>query len=330
MDSSRRLFFKKSSLTVASGLGILTPAAASAQEALSYKGELGSLIDLTLCDGCQEYDTPKCVVACKEKNQDKFPQPQKPIMDYWPRKKHEDWSNEQDKTDRLTPYNWTFVESVEIDGETVHVPRRCMHCDNPACLNLCPFGTIGKTKQGAVHIDHEYCMGGAKCRDACPWGIPQRQAGVGLYMKLAPKIGGGGVMYKCDGCKDLQQKGELPVCQTACPQEAIIFGKMEQIEQLAKQRAKKIGGYIYGLEQGGGTSTVYVSKHPFEKINAAIMHNKANDSDKRPGRPHMKVDIKDSMEDSSTWLAASLIAPVAGVASAAIAAHRATKGKDDA
>ncbi|MGM0623097.1 MAG: 4Fe-4S dicluster domain-containing protein [Campylobacterota bacterium] len=330
MDQSRRLFFKKSSIGIASGIGVLTPSSLAAKEQLSYKGELGSLIDLTLCDGCKEYDAPQCVVACKEKNKDKFPQPQKPIMDYWPRKKHEDWSDEQDRIDRLTPYNWTFVESVEIDGETVHVPRRCMHCDNPACLNLCPFGTIGKTKQGAVHIDHEYCMGGAKCRDACPWEIPQRQAGVGLYMKLAPKIGGGGVMYKCDGCKDLQQKGELPVCQTACPQDAIIFGKMEQIEQLAKQRAKKIGGYIYGLDQGGGTSTVYVSKHPFEKINEKIMQNKANDSDKRPGRPHMNVDIKDSMEDSSTWLAASLIAPVAGVASAAIAVHRSQKGKDDA
>ena len=45
-----------------------------------------------------------------------------------------------------------------------------------------------------------------------------RQAGVGLYLKLAPKLGGGGVMYKCDMCHDLIQQGKNPACVAACPQ----------------------------------------------------------------------------------------------------------------
>jgi Fe-S-cluster-containing dehydrogenase component len=38
---------------------------------------------------------------------------------------------------------------------------------------------------GNTVIDHSICFGGAKCRDVCPWGIPQRQASVGIYLKLA-------------------------------------------------------------------------------------------------------------------------------------------------
>lgn len=329
MDKARRMFFKRASVTAASGAMVLTPKAA-ADVQIDHHSTLGSIIDLSRCDGCKEYATPKCVQACKDKNADRFPQPQKPIQDYWPRKMHEDWSDEQDRIDRLTPYNWTFVDRVNVDGKEVYIPRRCMHCDNPACLNLCPFGTIGKTKQGAVHIDHDFCMGGAKCRDVCPWEIPQRQAGVGLYLKLMPKMAGGGVMYKCDGCADLQTKGELPVCQSACPKDAITFGNFDQIKKLAKKRAKEIGGYTYGLDQAGGTATIYISKIPFEKIDAAIAKDKEQKGDTRHGRPHMQVDLEDSMNDATKWMAASLIAPVAGAAAAAISVYRSKKGDGDA
>ncbi|NLC28654.1 MAG: 4Fe-4S dicluster domain-containing protein [Campylobacteraceae bacterium] len=325
INESRRVFFKRAGL-VGSAL-LLTPKGAKATQDLNSR--IGSLIDLSKCDGCAHISTPACVEACRDKNQIYFPEPKHPIQPYWPRKQFEDWSSERERIDRLTPYNWTFVEKVQVDGETVYIPRRCMHCDNPSCLNLCPFGTIGKTKTGAVYIDPEFCMGGAKCRDACPWGIPQRQAGVGIYLKLAPKLAGGGVMYKCDGCADLQAKGETPVCQTSCPKDAITFGPYEKIKSLAKNRAKEINGYLYGLGEGGGTGTIYVSSIPFEKINKAIMVDKKEGNDKRPGRPHISPNTPDKMEDATTWMVASLVAPFAGIAAAAISVYRSSKGDND-
>ena len=322
-NQSRRQFFKR--VGIASGAMLLTSEGARA--ASDPRMRIGSLIDLTLCDGCKGEAIPACVSACRDKNQARFPEPQKPIQPYWPRKKYEDWSNERDRIDRLTPYNWTFVEHLSVDGREIHVPRRCMHCDNPACLNLCPFGTIGKSDTGAVHIDPEFCMGGAKCRDVCPWEIPQRQAGVGLYLKLTPKLAGGGTMYKCDGCMDLQAKGKQPECAAKCPKNAIIFAPMDEIKHLAQTRAKEINGYTYGLKEGGGTGTVYVSPVPFEKINSAIMAEKSAKDDKRPGRPHMNPNTPDSMEDASTWMMASLIAPIAGVAAAAISVYKSNKGE---
>jgi len=41
---------------------------------------------------------------------------------------------------------------------------------------------------GKTVIDYSICFGGVKCRDVCPLGITQRQAGVGMYLKLALSI----------------------------------------------------------------------------------------------------------------------------------------------
>src|SRR5690606_34256316 len=143
----------------------------------------------------------------------------------------------RDLTDRLTPYNWLAVQQVEVDGVTVSIPRRCMHCDNPACVNLCPFGASEKRPTGAVVINEELCFGGAKCRDVCPWGIRQRQAGVGLYLKVAPQYVGGGVMYACDLCSRRLDQGRVPACVEACPRGAMEVGPKEAMRQEAYRRA---------------------------------------------------------------------------------------------
>ncbi len=333
---SRRTFLKRSAqATITAGAVAATSntvvAAATEDDPSGY---VASIIDLTKCDGCAGYDTPLCVTACKTKNQSRFPQPEGPLKDYWPQKRHEDYSKEQDRTDRLTPYNWTFIEQVEVshDGiiEMVSVPRRCMHCIDAPCQKLCPFGVISKTEQGAVKIDEFFCMGGAKCRDVCPWDIPQRQAGVGVYMHIAPDLAGGGVMYKCDMCSDLLAKGENPACQTSCPTGAIEFGPVDKMRQLAHEKAAEINGYVYGDEENGGTLTFYVSKVPFDKINDAIVKSKAETQgqDKRPsGRPNMEPKVGNMLDTTKGLMLATLIAPIAGAATAGIAAYKTLQGK---
>lgn len=291
----------------------------------------GTFIDLTLCDGCEHLDTPACVMACKQKNQHKYPEPITDIQNYWPRKSYEDWSDKKHVIDRLTPYNWTYVQKVNVTDKNgnehkLFIQRRCMHCDNPPCGNLCPFGIQNKTKEGAVVIDTDYCMGGAKCRDTCAWGIPQRQAGVGLYLKVMPKFAGGGVMYKCDFCYDLLRKNEMPVCQTACPKSAITVGAKEDMLTLAKLRAKEIDGYIYGEKENGGTSTFYVSPVPFDKINQALKEQ--NIIDGKPGAPHMKPNVKSVLDSTNGYAASVLLAPVAGMFAAGVLAHK-TLSKGD-
>ncbi|AFM02042.1 Fe-S-cluster-containing hydrogenase subunit [Desulfitobacterium dehalogenans ATCC 51507] len=327
---SRRTFLKRA--TAAGLLGALTATGMSnpAKAAELHGEKLGTLIDLTRCDGCPGSSTPLCVTACRQHNQERFPEPQKPLKYYWPQKKVEDWSDKRDLTTRLTPYNWTFVDKVKVEHNgiqhEVHVPRRCMHCDNPTCMKLCPFSAISKESTGAVSIDDGVCFGGAKCRDVCPWGIPQRQAGVGLYLQVAPDLAGGGVMYKCDLCSDLLAVGKKPACIQACPREALTIGPREEIQALARKKAQDIGGYVYGDLENGGTSTLYISSVPFEKIDQAIKADKKQKEDNSPGRPGMPVKVDNYLESEKGLFYSALLAPFAGAAAAGITAYRTLNG----
>ena len=275
-----------------------------------------SIIDLDRCNGCPGLKVPRCVEACRVKNHPRFPEPQKPILPYWPQVKFEDYSDKRDVTNRLTPYNWLFVEKVQVQGREVFIPRRCMHCEDASCQKVCPFGTIGKSAEGAVVIDHEYCFGGAKCRDVCPWNIPQRQAGVGLYLDLAPKFAGGGLMYKCDMCADLLAKGDKPACQSACPQGAVRFGAKAQLLKELPQIAQ--GRYVYGLKENGGTRTIYVSSVAFDDIDQAIGEKYGN----KPamGRPHMHTDFANRLDATQGLAKSVMAAPIIGAGAAVAAA----------
>ncbi len=334
---SRRDFLKR---TVASGVagGLVMSGANKVAEAAEIKSsQLGSMIDLTKCDGCKAKDTPACVVACKTKNSSNFPVPVEDIHNYWPQDKYEDWSDKKGLTDRLTPYNWTFVQKVKVEHEgkehVVNIPRRCMHCDNPACVKVCPFSSMEKKTEGPVVNNTELCFGGAKCRDVCPWEIPARQAGVGLYLKIAPKYVGAGVMYKCDLCYDDLKKGDSPACVSACPNNAILFGEKEEMRELAKTKAAEIGGYIYGDKENGGTSTFYVSSVPFDIIHKQIAKNKKamlEKTQKPPmGIPGMEPRVGNFLETPNGMAKAVLIAPIAGAFAAGYTVYKTMKGEQE-
>lgn len=296
---------------LAAGIGASLPKTEIAQAAVSDHS-YATLIDLTKCDGCPDRDTPACVTACRTENQHKFPEPDPAMLkDYWPQPKHEDWSDKRHITNRLTPYNWLFVQKVkvDIDGQEVeaNVPRRCMHCDNPPCVKLCPFGSNVKLQEGPVYINPNSCFGGAKCRDVCPWSVPQRQAGVGIYTQLDPLPVGGGVMYQCDLCKDRLAEGQQPACVEACPQGAMSIGTRSEIYAKAEELRQKYNGYLYGDKQMGGTSTLYVSKIPFEKIDEAIVAQA--DEPAKAMRMHNPENV---VAETSHWSSIALLAPVAG------------------
>lgn len=287
-----------------------------------------TLIDLSKCDGCPHRDTPACVTACRVENAHKFPKPDPAkIKDYWPQNRHEDWSKKTHVTTQLTPYNWLFVQklTVEHEGKNVkmNVPRRCMHCDNPPCVKVCPFGVAKKDKDGPVHIDAKGCFGGAKCRTVCPWNVPQRQAGVGVYTYLDPMPVGGGVMYKCDMCRDRLAQGEQPACVEACPRGAMTFGPRDQIIARAKALAERMNGHLYGLEENGGTATVYVSPVPFEKLDEAIVE-KIGDDPAKQQRAQRLHNVGSYLKKYDALGVGVLAAPVAGAALAfavTVAAH---------
>lgn len=313
---SRRAFLK-GSFTVAGSVAA-SATVTRAANALTKKNKepLATLIDISKCVGCEE-----CVFACQESNADKYPNPEKPFPKMFPKRVPvEDWSEKRDVTDRLTPYNWLYIQhaNVIIDGEEqeLTIPRRCMHCDNPPCVKLCPWGAARQEDNGLSRIDSDICLGGSKCKKVCPWHIPQRQTGTGLYLDLLPSLAGNGVMYKCDRCYDKLEKGEEPACIEACPEGVQTIGPRSEILKKAHALADQMKGYIYGEHENGGTNTIYVSPVPFEELNKSI--------EKGKGKPHLQK-VDDSMASGSNVAMAMLIAPIAGIAAAAGRFYKATK-----
>jgi hypothetical protein len=76
---------------------------------------------------------------------------------------------------------------------------------------------------------------------------------------------------KCTFCFDrISKEGGLPGCAQICPVEAITFGKRDVLLEVAKKRVKenpaKYIDKIYGEHEVGGTSWMYLSGIPFEKL----------------------------------------------------------------
>jgi len=311
---SRRSFLKGS---LAAAAGVAASGVPGVKTAIGSdgSGQLATLIDIRKCIGCEA-----CVEACKDANSHKYPEPKKPFPKMYPsRVKVSDWSEKRTETERLTPYNWLFIQraTVSVDGKETEltIPRRCMHCVNPPCVKLCPWGAAKQMDNGISKIDADICLGGSKCKDVCPWDIPQRQTGVGLYLKLMPSLAGNGVMYKCDRCYDRLALGETPACIEICPEQVQTIGPREEIIARAHDLARETNGYIYGETENGGTNTLYVSPVPFEELNQAIAQG--------DGKPHLEP-VPDAMAEANNLTAAMLIAPFAGVAAAAFKLMKST------
>ena len=272
--------------------------------------ELCTLFDLRKCIGCEA-----CVEACRDVNGFKFPEPAGPMPRMYPvgRVKIADWSSPEQRAvrTRLTPYNWLYIQRAqgEYKGKAfaLNIPRRCMHCRNAPCSNLCPFGAAFEQPNGIIRIHPDICIGGAKCKQVCPWNIPERQSGVGSYLNILPQFAGNGVMYKCDRCYDRIAEGDLPACIEVCPEEVQQIGPRTEMIQKARAIAREIDGFIYGEEENGGTNTIYVSPVPFDVLNRVV--------EQGPGKPHMKS-VPDSMAATNRFAAALILAPLAGVVGA--------------
>ena len=76
----------------------------------------------------------------------------------------------------------------------------------------------------------------------------------------------GTASLKCSLCIDRTGEGMEPSCVKVCPTGALAFGDKDYIVTKARDRAAKIGGYVYGDETTGiGTQVIYVSDIPFEE-----------------------------------------------------------------
>jgi len=93
------------------------------------------------------------------------------------------------------------------------VPKICNHCRHPSCVSVCPTGATFKAEDGAVLIDHTYCIGCQYCVQACPYGA--------RFYNYEDRV-----TEKCTWCYHRITKGLQPACVEVCPVKARIFGDL--------------------------------------------------------------------------------------------------------
>ena len=114
-----------------------------------------------------------------------------------------------------------------------YMPIACQHCENPACLKVCPVGATYKDDMGRVEIDYERCIGCRYCMAACPynarnfnWGEAKRDPDFNYGDKDVP-VRPKNVAEKCTLCKERTDKGLKPMCVEVCPAQARVFGDLD-------------------------------------------------------------------------------------------------------
>ena len=100
----------------------------------------GIIVNTNECVGCHA-----CFTACKEENQ------------------------------VLPGVKWNRIDRIEHEKARVieYFRLSCMHCEDPACMKVCPAKAIHKGPAGEVLVDHAKCIGCRMCEKACPYGAPQ-------------------------------------------------------------------------------------------------------------------------------------------------------------
>lgn len=247
MKTDRRSFLQ--GVAAASGglcLGMPGEARAEAEHFPGWPDRFGMLTDLSLCIGCR-----KCEEACKEAND--LPPVSVPVEDMSVYAGHR----------RTDAENYTVVNRhphVQPDKPPVFVKTQCMHCNEPACAAACLVGAFRKSPEGAVTYNKDVCLGCRYCMIACPFSIPAYE----YHNPTSPLV------RKCTLCFERITRGNRPACAGICPREAITFGRREDLIKAARNKIRlhpdKYQNHIYGIAEAGGTSWLYLSEVPFEKL----------------------------------------------------------------
>lgn len=231
----------------AAGTGLAvgkTASASTGKEFTGYPDSYGVLHDISRCVGCRQ-----CEGACNTVND--LDAPEKPFTD----------TSVLDTKRRTGQESFTVVNRFEPKGKRPHFAKiQCNHCQEPACASVCFVRAFKKSPEGPVVYNPDICVGCRYCMVACPFDVPAYE-----YDKaFSPRV------RKCTMCAPRIAEGKLPGCVEACPKEALVFGKRDDLLALAKERIKKHPGryidHVYGEKEMGGTAWLYISDVPFEEV----------------------------------------------------------------
>jgi molybdopterin-containing oxidoreductase family iron-sulfur binding subunit len=221
------------------------------------------VIDLDKCFACQS-----CTAACRMENNTPVAGPHQ---------------TEQDRTilwNEVLP----FVEGEYPKVRMTFIPRPCQHCDQPACVKVCPVQATYKNEEGTVLVDYERCIGCRMCTLACPYAVryfnwypPEWPAALKAHLNPDPEVKPrpAGVVEKCTFCIQRRRKAEeqakaegrpftatdyVPACVQTCTGHARYFGDLDDPNSLVFQLAHSPRAFRLFEELGTQPKVYYLKQ----------------------------------------------------------------------
>ncbi len=172
-------------------------------------------------------------------------------------------------------------------------PRMCNHCTDAACVAVCPTGAMQKDDRGLTVHDPDICIACGACAHACPYHAITRAGQTSAAAELAavpaliegctasgadvqkaakksypmhddaldefqlPNTREGGPI-KCQMCRHLVNRGDMPRCVEACPASARIFGDIDDIYGDVYKLTQEYEASVLLPEEGTNPAVYYI------------------------------------------------------------------------
>ena len=204
--------------------------------------KLGLVIDLDTCVGCQA-----CTTSCKEWNTQGY---SGPLTDTNP------YGSDPSGVWLNRVHGYEVMEEGQAQSRIVNFPRSCLHCEEPACVTVCPTGASYKrAEDGIVLVNPETCIGCKLCSWACPYGAREYDQSQG-------------VMKKCTLCIDriynetFDPEDRVPACVATCPASARHFGDLGDPNSAVSKLVAEREGFNLMEELGYAPTNKYLPPRP--------------------------------------------------------------------
>ncbi len=197
------------------------------------------LVDTTKCMGCR-----MCELACAKQNE--LPEPESKV-DFSVRRRTDDT-------------RYTVVNQYETSRGTVSVKTQCFHCLTPACASACLTKAMYKTSSGPGHLARRQVHG-----------VPLLHGFVSVRrseIRVLQRESADSEVSRC--ASRACRKARPRPAWRAVPAGATSFGpRSAMLEEGHKRIWSEPDKYvhsIWGEQEAGGTSWLYLSAVPFEEI----------------------------------------------------------------